>query len=113
MNKTEIIFLALAIVILLSLIVMMPKYLFVYLFLLALAIIYLLMMFLAKYRKKYENRKLSIIFCIMGILLFLVYFVNSVYIDFTNKGSTADGLLILVLFIITISLGWFFEENKN
>lgn len=113
MNKTELIFLAIATVILIICLSKMPQYSFVFLFLLALAIIYLLMILLAKYRTKYENRTLSIIFSIIGVILFIVYFVNSVFMDFTNKGSSADSLLILVLFAITIFLGWFFEEKKD
>ena len=91
----------------------MPEYSFVFLFLLALAIIYLLMNLLARFRTKYENRILSILFCVAGIILFIIYFVNSVFMDFTNKGSTSDSLLILVLFAITMFLGWFFEEKKD
>lgn len=112
MNKIEIIFIVIAAAILLFCIYAMPKYLFVYLFLLALAVIYLVMMLLGKYRKKHESRTLSIIFSILSIILFIIYFINSVYFDFTNKGSVSDGLLILGLFMISICLGWFFEENK-
>ena len=113
MNKIEIIFIAILMAILVFCIYAVPKYLFVYLFLLALAVIYISMTFLVKYRGKYENRTLSIIFCIVGIILFIIYFVNSVYMDFTSKGSTADGLLILALFIISMCLGWIFEEKKE
>ena len=113
MNKNELIFIGIATVILLVCISEMPEYSFVFLFLLALAIIYLLMILLARFRPKYENRILSILFCVAGIILFIVYFVNSVFMDFTNKGSTGDSFLILALFIITIFLGWFFEEKKG
>lgn len=113
MNRTEIIFLIVAMAILLFCISEMPQYSFIFIFLLALAIIVLLMSLFSKYSKKYGNRKLSIMFCILGIILFVVYFVNSVYIDLTNKGSPEDSLLLLTLFIITICLGWFFEENKD
>lgn len=113
MNKTELIFTGIAIVILLICASQMPEYSFVFLFLLALAIIYLLMNLLARFRTKYENRILSILFCVAGIILFIIYFVNSVFMDFTNKGSTSDGLLILALFAITMFLGWFFEEKKD
>lgn len=113
MNKTELIFLGIVTVILLICLSKMPEYSFVFLFLLALAIIYLLMILLAKLRTKYENRTLSILFCVAGIVLFIVYFVNSVFMDFTNKGSTTDSFLILGLFIIAIFLGWFFEEKNG
>ena len=113
MNRTELIFLGIVTVILLICISKMPQYSFVFIFLLVLAIIYLLMNFLANTRTKYENRKLSILFCIVGIILFTAYFVNAIFMDFANKGSASNGLLILALFIITMFLGWFFEENKN
>ena len=113
MNKTELIFVGIVTVILLILLSRMPEYSSVFLFLLALAIIYLLMVLLARFRTKYENRTLSIICCIIAIILFLMYFMNSVFMDFTNKGSTSDGLLILALFTLTMFLGWFFEEKKD
>lgn len=113
MNKTELIFLAIVTVILLVCLSKIPQYSFVFLFLLALAVIYLLMNLLANYRTKYENRKLSILFSVIGIILFIIYFVNSVFMDFTNKGPTSDGLLILALFATTMFLGWFFEEKKD
>ncbi len=113
MNRTEIIFLIVAMAILLFCISKMPQYSFIFLFLLALAIIAILMSLFSKYSKKYENKKLSIMFCILGVILFVVYFVNSVYFDLTNRGSASDGLLLVTLFIITICLGWFFEENKD
>ena len=113
MNKTELIFLGIITVILIICLFQIPEYSFVFLFLLALAIIYLLMNLLARFRTKYENRTLSILFCIVGIILFIVYFVNSVFMDFTNKGTASDGLLILALFSITMFLGWFFEEKNG
>lgn len=113
MNKTELIFLGIVTVILLVCLSKMPQYSSVFLFLLALAVIYLLMILLARFRTRYENRILSILFCIIGVILFIMYFVNSVFMDFTNKGSTSDGLLILALFTITMFLGWFFEEKKG
>ena len=113
MNKAELIFLVMAIAILLVCISKIPEYSFVFLFLLALAIIYLLMTLLARFRTRYENRILSILFCMIGVILFIMYFVNSVFMDFTNKGSASDGFVILALFTITILLGWFFEEKKE
>lgn len=113
MNRTEMIFLIAATVILLILISQMPQYSFLFIFLLALAIMVILMSLFSKYSRKYENKKLSLMFCILGIILFIIYFVDSVYIDLTNKGQMVDSLFILALFIITIGLGWFFEENKD
>lgn len=113
MNKTEIIFFAIAIIILLACISSMPEYYFILIFLLALAILLVLMTLLAKYKKRVENPTLSIISYVIGVILFVVYFINSVYMDLTNKGSTVDGTLILSLFILTMCIGWFFEKNKN
>lgn len=113
MNKTELIFTVIVTAILLVCLSKIPQYSFVFLFLLALAIIYLLMNLLANFRTKYENRTLSILFCIIGIILFIVYFVNSVFMDFTNKGATGDSFLILALFTMAMFLGWFFEEKKG
>lgn len=111
MNRTEMIFMIAVTAILLICVATMPQYFFIFVFLLALALIVIAMSLLAKYRQKYENRKLSLIFCILAVILFIIYFVNSVYLDFTNKGSTGDSLLLLALFIISICLGWFFEKN--
>ncbi|WP_407409856.1 hypothetical protein [Methanobrevibacter sp.] len=111
MNRTEMIFMIAVTAILLICVATMPQYFFIFVFLLALALIVIAMSLLAKYRQKYENRKLSLIFCILAVILFIIYFVNSVYFDFTNKGSTGDSLLLLALFIISICLGWFFEKN--
>lgn len=111
MNRTETIFLTAAAAILLICIATMPQYYFIFVFLLALALIVIVMSLLAKYRQKYENRTLSLIFCILAIILFVIYFVNSIYIDFANGSSTGDSLLLLALFIISIGLGWFFEKN--
>ena len=111
MNKIEMIFLIIMTLILLVCIYTMPQYFFIFVFLLALALIVIIMSILTKYRKKYENPKLSILFCILGVVIFIVYFVDCVYIDFTNKGSMEDGLILLALFILTICLGWFFEKN--
>lgn len=111
MNKSEMIFLTAATIILIICVALMPQYFFMFIFLLALALIVIAMTLLSKYRQKYENRTISLIFCILAVILFVIYFVNSVYIDFTNKGSTGDSLLLLALFIISICLGWFFEKN--
>lgn len=89
----------------------MPQYFYIFVFLLALALIIIIMSLLVKYRQKYENKKISLIFCILAVILFIIYFVNSVYIDFTNKGSIGDSIVLLALFIISICLGWFFEKN--
>ena len=113
MNVTELIAVGIAIVVLLALLSEMPQYSFVFLFLLALAIVYLLMMLLARFRTNYENHTLSILFYAIGVILFIMYFVNSVFMDFTNKGTTSDSFLILALFVATIFLGWFFEEKKD
>lgn len=113
MNRTEIIFLIAATVVLLICLSQMPQYSFLFIFLLALAILAIVMSLFSKYSRKYENKKLSLLFCIVGIILFVIYFVDSVYMDLTDKGQVADSLFILVLFIITIGLGWFFEENKD
>ncbi len=113
MNKTEIIFLIVAIIILLICISTMLQYSFIFIFLLGLAIIVILMSLFTKYSAKYENEKLSMIFCGLGIILFVVYFINSIYTDFINEKSAVDGLFIVTLFIIAICLGWFFEEKKD
>lgn len=109
MNKSEIIFLIVATVILLICISTMPQFSFIFIFLLALALIVIIMSLLSKYSEKHENKKLSLIFCILGIALFILYFINSVYMDLTNKGAMLDNLFLLALFIISICLGWFFE----
>ena len=66
----------------------------------------------SKYSAKYENEKLSRIFCILGIVIFAAYLINSVYADFTGKPAI-DGLLLVVIFIIAMGLGWFFDEKKD
>lgn len=113
MNKAELIFVGIAIVILYLCISKIPQYSSVFMFLMALAIIYLLMTLLAGFRMNYENRILSILFCLIGVILFILYFVNSVFMDLTNKGSASDGIVILALFTVTMFLGWFFEEKKG
>lgn len=113
MNKIEIIFFTIAIIILIACVNAMPQYYFIFVFLMALAVLFILMNLLVKYKKRFENHKLSIMFYLIGIILFIAYFINSVYMDLTNKGSVMDGTLILLLFILVIFLGWFFEKNKN
>ncbi|MBQ2652264.1 MAG: hypothetical protein IJF83_01795 [Methanobrevibacter sp.] len=109
MNRNEIIFLIGAVAIMLICIATIPQYSFLFIFLLALALIVIIMSIFSKYSKKYENKKLSVIFCILGIILFILYFINSAYIDLTNKGTMADNVILLALFVISICLGWFFE----
>ena len=111
MNRTEMIFLIAVTAILLIYIATMPQYYCIFVFLLALAILVIVITLLAKYRQKYENNTLSLIFCILAVILFIIYFANSLYIDFANTGSTGDSLVLLALFIISICLGWFFEKN--
>ncbi len=112
MNKMEVIFFTAAIIILLVCIITMHEYYSIFIFLLGLVILYALMTLLEKY-KRFENRKLSIISFIIAIILFVVYFINSVYMDFTNKGSFVDSTLILMLFMLTMIIGWLFEKNNN
>jgi len=111
MNRIEMIFLITVTAILLICIATMPQYHFIFLFLLALALIVLIISLLTKYSQKYENKTLSLIFCILAVLIFVIYFVNSIFIDFTHKGPVSDSLLLVALFIISICLGWFFEKN--
>jgi len=111
MNRTEMIFLIAVTVILLICIATMPQYYFIFVFLLALALIVIAMSLFAKYKQKYENKTLSLIFCILAVILFIIYFANSLYIDFANTGSTGNSLVLVALFIISICLGWFFEKN--
>ena len=113
MNRTETIFLIAASILLLICVSTMLEYSFIFIFLLAIAIIVIIMSLFSKYSKKYKNDKFSKIFCILGIIIFAAYFINSVYADFTNNKPVIDGLLLVVLFMITIGLGWFFEEKKD
>ena len=112
MNKIEAIFIVIAIIVLVACMQTIPQYYFIFLFLLALAILFMVMIILAKYKKRFESSKLSILFYLMGIILFVIYFMNSVYMDLTNKGSTTDGIMILFLFVLVIFFGWLFEKNK-
>lgn len=113
MNRTETIFLIAATILLLICVSTMLEYSFIFIFLLALAIIVIIMSLFSKYSAKYENEKLSRIFCILGIIIFAAYLINSVYGDFTGNKPAIDGLLLVVIFIITMGLGWFFEEKKD
>ena len=113
MNKTEMIFLIVTMSILVICVSVTLQYSLIYIFLLALAIIVILMSLFSKYREKYNNDKLSRIFCALGIILFVAYFINTVYTDFTNNTSAVDGLVLVTLFIIIMCLGWFFEEKKD
>ena len=113
MKKSEIIFFAIIIIILLACISTIPQYYSIFILLLALAILFILMTVLAKYKKRFENHKLSIASYVIGIILFVVYFINSVNINLTNTGSTGDSALILALFILVMFIGWFFEKNND
>lgn len=113
MNRTETIFLIAATILLLICVSTMLEYSFIFIFLLVLAIIVIIMSLFSKYSVKYENKKLSMIFCILGIIIFAAFLINSVYADFTGNKPAIDGLLLVVLFIIAMGLGWFFEEKKD
>lgn len=112
MNRTETIFFIATTILLLICASTMLEYSFIFIFMLALAIIAIIMSLFSKYSKKYENDKLSKIFCILGVIVFAAYFINSVYADFTGAKPAIDGLLLVTLFIIAMVLGWFFEEKK-
>lgn len=113
MNRTETIFLIAATILLLICISTMLEHSFIFIFMLALAAIVIIMSLFSKYSEKYENEKLSKIFCILGIIIFAAYLINSVYADFTGNNPAIDGLLFVALFIIAMGLGWFFEEKKD
>lgn len=113
MNRNETIFLIAATLILLLCASTMLQYSFIFIFLLVIAAIVILISLFSKYSKKYENEMLSRIFCILGVILFAAYFINSVYSDFTSNDPAVDGLLLVTSFIIAIGLGWFFEKKED
>ena len=112
MNRTETIFFIAATILLLICVSTMLEYSFIFIFMLALAAIVIIMSLFSKYSAKHENEKLSRIFCILGVIVFAAYLINSVYADFTGNEPAIDGLLLVTLFIIAMGLGWFFEEKK-
>lgn len=111
MNKIELIFITVAIIILIACISTIPQYYFAFIFLLVLTILFLLMTILDNYKRKFVNHTLSSVSYLIAIILFVVYFVTSVNIDLTPKGSGADNTLILVLFFLVMCIGWLFEKN--
>jgi hypothetical protein len=110
MNRKELIFIAIAIIILLVCISTMPQYYFAFIFLLVLAILFFLMTVLAKYKRRFENRTLSIVAYTIAIILFIVYFANSINI---TGNASSDSSLILLLFFLVMCIGWIFEKNKS
>ena len=112
MNKKELIFSAIAIIILLICIGTIPQYYSAFIFLLVLVILFILMTILTKFKMRFENRTLSIIAYVIGIILFVVYFVNSISITFSN-GSTVDNTPTLLLFFIVMFIGWLLEKNRD
>ena len=113
MNKKELIFSTITIIILLACISTMPKYYYAFIFLLVLAILFVIMTIFDKFKRRFENRTLSLISYVIGIILFVVYFVNSVNYDLTSKGSSFDSSIILFLFFIVMCIGWLLEKNRN
>ena len=113
MNKKEIIFFAIAIIILLICIITMPQYYSIFIFLVILAMLFIIMSLFVKFKRQFENRTLSLISYVIAIILFLVYFANCININFPNKDAAGDGGLILVLFILAMLIGWLLEKNKG
>ncbi|MBQ9161369.1 MAG: hypothetical protein IJ122_08655 [Methanobrevibacter sp.] len=111
MNKKEIIFFAIIAIILLICVITMPQYYSVFIFLLVLAILFIIMSLFVNYKRRFENRTLSLISYAVSIILFLVYFANCINMNIPNKDSTDDGSLILLLFILTMLIGWLLEKN--
>ncbi|WP_407414567.1 hypothetical protein [Methanobrevibacter sp.] len=113
MNKKELIFLTIAIIILLACISTIPQYFFAFIFLLVLAILFIIMTLFDGFKSRFENHTLSLISYVIGIILFVVYFVNSINFDFSIKGSSFESSLILLLFFIVMCIGWLLEKNRN
>ena len=112
MNRIEFGFFIAVLLILLAYVCMMPEFSLIYAFLLFLAIIILIGTFMLKNKEKYENEMLYNIFCILTIVLFIIYFANAVYIDFTHNSPIVSNMTIFIVFMITVILGWFFKKEE-
>ncbi|MDO5859408.1 hypothetical protein [Methanobrevibacter sp.] len=112
MKKSETIFFTILIIILLIYLSFQPEHYPIFLFLLGLALIVMLIAFLTRYKKRFENQRLSLTLYVIGIILFTACLANSVLVDFANCSPLADNYLIITVFIIIMIMGWFFEKKQ-
>lgn len=114
MKKIETIFIiAMFILLIISIISFMPQYYFIFLFLLAVGIIFTVILIIAKYQERYENKNISMIGFAVGIVLLIIYIINMNFPNLIKNSIINDNLLIGLLLIIAMGIGWFFKKNKE